>query len=225
MAFVLSPFELLQVRQPRLGIDVRRTSTAYITEEEFIRRGQVYMESMRGHARRRLEEASKKQSTSYDARNTVDASFSVGEMVYWKRPPPGSKKLLPVWQGTFSICDQLGPKTFIIEENDGVKSTVNIDQLNKSRVKDRMGQLRGSGRPRKKNKVECGVKTLFCKFEYTDEPRSDGHRCNGHRIQRTQSARVNIWSERLKLPGEANRDRYLSCNSQRSPGTAGFGAG
>ena len=47
-------------------------------------------------------------------------------------------------------------------------------------------------------------------ISYTDESRSNGHRWKGFRIPRTQSARVNIWSERLKLPGEANRDRYLS---------------
>ncbi|KAG1670628.1 hypothetical protein GQR58_016761 [Nymphon striatum] len=85
-----------------------------------------------------LAEASKKQSTNYNVRNKVaDASFMVGETVYWKRPPPavtGSKKLLPVWQGPFTICGQLGPKTYIIEGDNGIKTTVNIDQLKKSQL-------------------------------------------------------------------------------------------
>ncbi|KAG1666212.1 hypothetical protein GQR58_019030 [Nymphon striatum] len=89
-----------------------------------------------------LAEASKKQSTNYNVRNKVaDASFMVGETVYWKRPPPavtGSKKWLPVWQGPFTICGQLGPKTYIIEGDNGIKTTVNIDQLKKSQVKDKI---------------------------------------------------------------------------------------
>ncbi|KAG1670630.1 hypothetical protein GQR58_016762 [Nymphon striatum] len=63
----------------------------------------------------------------------------------------GSKKLLPVWQGPFTICGQLGPKTYIIEGDNSIKTTVNIDQLKKSQVKDKIGQLRRRGRPRKKN--------------------------------------------------------------------------
>ncbi|KAG1666213.1 hypothetical protein GQR58_019031 [Nymphon striatum] len=85
-----------------------------------------------------ITKASKKQSTNYNVRNKVaDASFMVGETVYWKRPPPavtGSKKLLPVWQGPFTICGQLGPKTYIIEGDNGIKTTVNIDQLKKSQL-------------------------------------------------------------------------------------------
>ncbi|KAG1670629.1 hypothetical protein GQR58_016761 [Nymphon striatum] len=60
-----------------------------------------------------LAEASKKQSTNYNVRNKVaDASFMVGET--------------------------LGPKTYIIEGDNGIKTTVNIDQLKKSQVKDKI---------------------------------------------------------------------------------------
>lgn len=146
-----SPFELLQIRQPRLGIDVRPASTFQGSESELIEKGQALMEQMRGNARQRLEDAAKKQACNYNKTNRVsETKLEPGNTVYWRRPPPavrGSKKLQAIWQGPYMIDRQLGSKTFIIKGGDGSTSTVNADQLKLCNTTAETRNLRKRGRP------------------------------------------------------------------------------
>lgn len=148
-----SPFELLQVRQPRMGIDIKPPRPSVATQEQLIEEAQQLMERMRGDARKRLQAASQKQTSGYNLRNkTASHSIKVGDEVYWRRPPPlspGSKKLKPPWQGPYTVIRKIGEKNLELQGGNGVTTTVNVDQVKRSQTKKTNATLRKRGRPKK----------------------------------------------------------------------------
>lgn len=148
-----SPFELLQCRIPRLGMDVAPRTT--LSEEEVIEEMKRFGERVRGETRKSLERAADRMKEYYDSQHhTKPSQFIVGQRVYWKRPAPsgkgGSRKLHSVFQGPFEVTKILGPKTVSLKGRIG-QSTAPTDQLKLSHGSYRiaLADLRGRGRPKK----------------------------------------------------------------------------
>ncbi|CAM1312561.1 Uncharacterised protein r2_g2301 [Pycnogonum litorale] len=145
----VSPFEAVQMRTPRLPIDLKYP-TSLENQEQIVRR----MSETRKRMRNNLMKAAENRKNLYDEKNrVVEPSFKVDDKVYYKRKLMKrgfAPKLMRNWCGPFRIVNQESDTNFKIAGKDGNSVVVHSNLL--KRCQDSAQELeivRGRGRPPK----------------------------------------------------------------------------
>ena len=191
-----SPFEVLQIRTPRMPMD-----TMYPTkvDEYACEKIMEKMTIVRSQVREKLKKSESQRKMKYDNNKNVKVvDFSIGQLVYWKKPFNKiglSPKLGRKWTGPFRVTDKISDVNIRISGKNGNTTVVHVNYLKECRDNSlELVDILKRGRP--KNAPNRGT-IRSCRWSVEEmsplnQSSADNRQSNLHKPDSSQFARVSI---------------------------------